>query len=589
MPWATIIEDSARNKTLADILKTPLSSAQNTGRKTVSFGFSNAAYWFVVPVYNPEDHPLKRLLIFEPPWLDKVQVTVVGENGERQVFMGGDTLPFSRRARPRRQINFNLQIPSGGSKLVVRVQTRDPFFVRMELMGQGAYDAFTSGESTYYGLFYGALLALMMFNFMLFVSAREKIYLAYSAYLAVFLSMYSVYNGFTFHWIFANSPELSNWAHSISIYLYSLAGLTFANVFLELKTRSPSVYLSWKIAVFAWAVSFVVTALPSGYRSHVIGSIVWVVIYSLFALYLGIVSLKNRNTAAGYYLGASIAGLTGSAVTSLTVMGMLPYTFLTFRAADAGMLVDAIMLSLALSERISRVNRLERLRRFFSPAVADGLLSESSEELYRPHHREIVVVFLDLRGYTAFTLKQGADEVMRVLGEFHEVMGRLIAAYGATLERFAGDGMMIFFNDPVEIPDPAIKACRMVQEMQDSFVDLNKIWAARNYTLTMGAGIAQGIATIGAIGFEGRRDYAAIGNVTNLAARLCSAAQGGQIVISSVVADNIRGVLKVQPLQPLPLKGYTEPVECYELAQFGEKVERERADRLLSDLAPVTT
>ncbi len=208
---------------------------------------------------------------------------------------------------------------------------------------------------------------------------------------------------------------------------------------------------------------------------------------------------------------------------------------------------------------------LERLRRFFSPAVADQLLSVSSEELYRPHHREIVVLFLDLRGYTAFTQKYGADEVMRVLGEFHAAMGELIAIYDATLERFAGDGIMIFFNDPVEIPDPAAKAASMALQMQARFQELNKIWEQRGYSLAMGIGIAQGVAVIGAIGFEGRRDYAAIGNVTNLAARLCGQAGAGQILISSVVAGNIGEAARVEAVGDLVLKGFSEPVKCFEL------------------------
>ncbi len=208
---------------------------------------------------------------------------------------------------------------------------------------------------------------------------------------------------------------------------------------------------------------------------------------------------------------------------------------------------------------------LERLRRFFSPAVADQLLSVSSEELYRPHRREIVVLFLDLRGYTAFTQKHGADEVMRILGEFHAAMGELIAIYDATLERFAGDGMMIFFNDPIEIADPAVKAAGMALQMQARFQDLNRIWEQRGYGLALGIGIAQGVAIIGAIGFEGRRDYAAIGNVTNLAARLCGQAGGGQILISGVVADNIKDVMRVGPVGDLVLKGFAEPVRCFEL------------------------
>jgi CHASE2 domain-containing sensor protein/class 3 adenylate cyclase len=208
---------------------------------------------------------------------------------------------------------------------------------------------------------------------------------------------------------------------------------------------------------------------------------------------------------------------------------------------------------------------LERLRRFFSPAVADQLLSVSSDELYRPHRREIVVLFLDLRGYTAFTQKHGADEVMRILGEFHAAMGELISIYDATLERFAGDGIMIFFNDPLEIPDPAAKAASMALQMQERFNDLNRIWEQRGYSLALGIGIAQGIATIGAIGFEGRRDYAAIGSVTNLAARLCGEARGGQILASSVVAENIGEAARIHAVGDLVLKGFSEPVVCFEI------------------------
>lgn len=154
---------------------------------------------------------------------------------------------------------------------------------------------------------------------------------------------------------------------------------------------------------------------------------------------------------------------------------------------------------------------------------------------------------------------------MGALAEFHAVMGELIASHGATLERFAGDGMMIFLNDPVEITDPAVKACRMIMAMQSRFENLQKVWEARSDTLSLGVGVAQGVAIIGTIGFEGRRDYAAIGNVTNLAARLCAQAHGGQTVVCSVVAKKVGAIFSVQPMASLILKGCDEPVDCFEM------------------------
>jgi class 3 adenylate cyclase/CheY-like chemotaxis protein len=217
-----------------------------------------------------------------------------------------------------------------------------------------------------------------------------------------------------------------------------------------------------------------------------------------------------------------------------------------------------------VAAQLEEMERLERLRRFFSPAVADLLLGSDPESHLIPRRREIVVVFLDLRGYTAFTEKHGPEEVMRVLGEFHSAMGELIMAYGGTLERFAGDGLMIFFNDPIEIESPAQTAMRMAHDMQQRFKVLQTVWVPRGYTLEMGIGIAQGIAIIGAIGFEGRRDYGAIGPVTNLAARLCAEAKGGMTLVSALAATSA-GELATRRVGELTLKGFSAPVAAYEL------------------------
>lgn len=568
IPWANIIKDEAGNKTVEEVTRAVLSGkSTRLDHEVFSTGFSAAAYWFVVPLENNQPSSLKRLLILEPSWLDDVRVSLTDAQGRVQTFTGGDTHPFAQRSEPYRLTNFDLTLPPGRSMLVVRVQTRDPFFVNIRLKSPDYFAKFAAGESLYYGLVYGGLLSLLLFNLMLYLSSREKTYLVYCGLLAAFLVMNATYNGHVFQWLFPEPPEAGgNWVNSAFIYFYCFAGLVFALIFLDLKAKLPVAYKWTRRLLYALGLSFVASALLGGYRAHIIISILWVIVYAVTALTLALLSLKKHNTAAIFYLSGSVAGLVGSSSTALVAMGILPYSFAAFRAVDFGMPINAIMLSLTLSARVAQGRRLERLRRFFSPAVADQLLSATSEELYRPHHREIVVLFLDLRGYTAFTHKHGADEVMRILGEFHAAMGELIAVYEATLERFAGDGIMIFFNDPVEIADPAAKAARMALQMQDRFRELNKVWEQRGYSLALGIGIAQGVATIGAIGFEGRRDYAAIGDVTNLAARLCAEAGAGQILVSSVVADNIGEAARLQTVGYLVLKGFPEPVKCFEIS-----------------------
>ena len=219
-----------------------------------------------------------------------------------------------------------------------------------------------------------------------------------------------------------------------------------------------------------------------------------------------------------------------------------------------------------VAEGVAQLERMGRMKRFFSPQIADLILSGGTDDPLKSHRREITVVFLDLRGFTAFTETSDPEEVMGVLREYHAEMGRLIMAHQGTLERFAGDGIMIFFNDPVQLDNPAAHAVRMAIEMQQRFVMLNAGWQKRGYELHMGIGIAQGYATLGAIGFEGRQDYGAIGNVTNLAARLCAEAKAGQILISQRVLGCIEEGVQAEPVSELVLKGFRRPVQVFNVS-----------------------
>ncbi len=209
------------------------------------------------------------------------------------------------------------------------------------------------------------------------------------------------------------------------------------------------------------------------------------------------------------------------------------------------------------------VEQLSRLKRFFSPQLAELIVTGGTQDPLKTHRREVTVVFLDLRGFTTFAELAEPEEVMSVLREYHAEMGRLILEHDGTLERFTGDGMMIFFNDPVPVSNPAERALRMALVMRERVQEMSTRWRKRGYDLALGIGIAQGYATIGAIGFEGRWDYGAIGTVTNLAARLCGEAKGNQILVSLRVAGEIEDLIETEEVGPLILKGFQKPLPAF--------------------------
>jgi len=218
-----------------------------------------------------------------------------------------------------------------------------------------------------------------------------------------------------------------------------------------------------------------------------------------------------------------------------------------------------------VQEQVAQLDRLGKLKGFFSPQVVESILDIGGEDLLKTHRREVVVAFLDMRGFTVFTDESEPEEVMAVLAEYHRVMGPLIVAHSGTLERFAGDGMMVFFNDPLQVEQPALSAVRMALAMQERFVPLRSMWGKRGYDLDLGIGITQGYATLGAIGFEGRWDYACIGSVTNMAARLCSEASGGQILTNRKTLAQIEDAVVAEALGERLLKGIAHPTPAYNI------------------------
>jgi class 3 adenylate cyclase len=215
-------------------------------------------------------------------------------------------------------------------------------------------------------------------------------------------------------------------------------------------------------------------------------------------------------------------------------------------------------------EQVEQLEQLGRLKRFFSRPVAEAIVA-GGEDILAPHRREITAVFLDLRGFTAFTDRADPEEVLELLRAYHVTLGRTVEDFGGTLEHFAGDGVMIFFSDPFPVDRPADRAVRMALALQKAFTPIAEAWAKLGHNVGLGIGIAQGEATLGIIGSEQRWEYAAIGNVPNLAARLCGEARAGEILLDAQVEQEIATLAYTEPVGPLQLRGFFQPVPAFRL------------------------
>lgn len=218
-----------------------------------------------------------------------------------------------------------------------------------------------------------------------------------------------------------------------------------------------------------------------------------------------------------------------------------------------------------VAAQVEEIERMGRLRRFLSPQLADVVVND--EGLLASHRREIVVVFCDFRGFTSFAEASEPEEVMHVLGEFHLALGARIEEHGGTLERFTGDGVMVFFNDPVPVPDPAGAAIAMSLAVRQDVRRLASGWRRRGHDLSLGVGVAQGFATLGRIGYPGRSDYAAIGSVTNLAARLCADAGPWQVLVTDRVLAQVEEQVAADVVGDVQPRGFSRPVRVHDVLE----------------------
>jgi class 3 adenylate cyclase/CheY-like chemotaxis protein len=239
---------------------------------------------------------------------------------------------------------------------------------------------------------------------------------------------------------------------------------------------------------------------------------------------------------------------------------------------------ELLELNRTLEERVQtqleELGRLQRLRRFLSPQLTDAIISSGDESILRSHRRQVSMFFADLRGWTSFVDAVEPEELMRVLGEFHDTIGILVGRFDATVGFIEGDGVQLFFNDPIEVPDPAMRAVRLGCALREEMAGLTTAWQKRGYDLDFGAGSALGYATCGEVGFDSRSDYAAIGAVTNLASRLADEATAGQFLISQRLYAEVEDDVEVEPVGEFTLKGFQRPIAAFNVVAIREPAKK---------------
>jgi adenylate cyclase len=251
----------------------------------------------------------------------------------------------------------------------------------------------------------------------------------------------------------------------------------------------------------------------------------------------------------------------------------------TIKAQSAELLEVNRTLEERVQAQVEELERVRKLRRFLSPQLADAIVSSGNDSILRSHRRKVAMLFADLRGWTSFVDAVEPEELIQVLGEFHATIGGLVREFDATVGFLEGDGVQLFFNDPTEVPDAALRAVRLGCALRGKMAQLTPQWRKRGYELDCGAGIALGYATCGEVGFEGRSDYAAIGSVTNLAARLADEATGGQILIEQRLYAEVEEDIEVKAVGPFTLKGFQRPVAAFDVVTVREPAAQVPAQR----------
>ncbi len=451
-------EDPTANMTLSEIRHLSPEDFTPLNKPVASHPFTSSAFWYQFKVLNKKNIPLSRLIVFEPAWLDSVNFTVISSQGEVQTYQVGNIYPYSQREIDHYLINFEHDFEPGISTVYVQVKTRDPFIVSLSIMEKAAFLAEQIDKSMYIGLVYGGIAAMLLYNLFLFFGMKARYYAYYVLFLGAFFAMNASYNGYTFMYLFSNSPTVQNWAQSTSIYFFVFTALLFTRSFLNLQKYHHTLYIITTYLIYMIVGIAVLSAMIGGYHYHVMLSIVLVMLISVYLVFIAFYSLVSGNRSARFFLLGATSGLIGAFITALTVMSFIPYTYLTYKANDFGMYIDVVLLSMALADRMKMTQekkliaekeaKTDILTELYNRRAYYEISHMEFQRLLR-HNRTLSVIMFDVDHFKQINDTYGHDAGDNVLKSVATIVKGVIREYDYAF-RMGGDEFLLLLPETNE-------------------------------------------------------------------------------------------------------------------------------------------
>lgn len=536
-------------------------------------GFTSTPHWFRISL--PPQTALKPSskgwhVVVNSPLLDKVDFYLPDPESGWAVSLMGDQRPFSERPVPHRYFVQPVDLhPDQPTVIYLRLMTESSLEAPLTLVTDEHLWQSNHTALMVIGGYYGLIVGMLLYNILFYMTIRDRVYTYYLltmifAGLLVPLSM----DGFGTQYLWGEYPYWVNISTPLGLTATLFWASIYTRAFFEQRALVPTI--DWIVKAFI-AIDAVAVVLVF-FLPHIYSILIGITMATLGTILIGVMTqqliLKGDRSAKVYALAFTPMMLC-SMVKTLETMDLLPSNLFTINSLQIGQGFAVIGLSLVLADKYNFEReehiRVSRLKRFFSPEVATAITADGGDELLQPTRRYVVVVFTDMRGFTAFAARTEPDEVLRVLREYHEVATRTVSQHQGTLEHFVGDGVMVCFNTPVQVDNPEQRALEMVLDLHRQFAELHAQWLQRGHSLGIGIGMAAGEATVGVVGEEERQDYTTIGTVANLSSRLCDLARHGEILVAGTLHEKLADMAKFQDIGKQFVKGIPEPVLIYKM------------------------